>query len=116
MVELVVVVAVLAALGFVAALSVIEPELLAITGADAVVLGMVVGLPASALYHRALGRALSARGVLPRRWWLNPVKLHALLAKAERPRVMGWFYGGAVGFLLAIVGCGLVLVGVLRFK
>ena len=116
MIELLVVGGVLAALGFVVALSVLAPELLAIGGALSVVLGLVIGLPASGFYHRALRQTLGPRNALPPRWWLNPVALHTALQKNERPRVMGWFYGGAAGFLLAIVGCGLVLVGVLRFK
>jgi hypothetical protein len=73
-------------------------------------LGLVLGLPASLVYHVRLWRALQpARG-----WWLHPTALHARLGDGQRAPVLRWFRVGAVMFGVAIVGCILVAVGAVR--
>jgi hypothetical protein len=80
-------------------------------GVSLVVLGMAVGVPAGALYHLQLYRALRPSTA---RWWLHPTGLHAQLRDGQRRAVMRWFRIGAIGFLLAITGCVLVAIGALR--
>ena len=79
-------------------------------GLALVVVGMAVGVPAGALYHVRLWQTLKPA----RRWWLNPTALHAQLEGASRARVLFWFRFGAVGFVIALAGCALVAVGVIR--
>jgi hypothetical protein len=80
-------------------------------GVSLVALGMAIGVPAGAMYHLQLFRAV--RPTRPR-WWLNPTGLHDRIADGMRGSVMRWFRIGAVGFVLAIVGCAMVAVGALR--
>ncbi len=79
-----------------------------------VALGLLVGAPCGLWYHVRLYRALRPRGPLPRGWWVRPDRLHDRLAASERRAVMRPFYAGAVGFVLAIVGCVLVGYGAWR--
>lgn len=83
-----------------------------LVGSALVILGLVVGLPASLFYHVAIWRA--AQPVPPPRWWLNPTSLHGRLSARDRQRVLGWFRVGAVGFVMALVGCALVAMGAWR--
>jgi hypothetical protein len=80
-------------------------------GVALVALGMAVGVPAGALYHLQLYRALRPTGA---RWWLHPTGLHGQLRDGQRGAVMRWFRIGAVGFLVAIIGCVMVAVGAWR--
>lgn len=75
--------------------------------------GLLIGVPTGLWYHVLLYRCLRARGTLPQRWWLRPVVLHPRLAPAERPPVLLWFYAGGAGFMICVLGCGLVVAGVL---
>jgi hypothetical protein len=79
-------------------------------GLTLVSLGMIVGVPAGALYHVRLYRLIRPTGA----WWLHPTALHTKLGEAERPRVMSAFKIGAAGFVIAIVGCALIAVGAVR--
>jgi hypothetical protein len=76
--------------------------------------GLSAGVPAGAIYHWQLYRALGRRGALDRRWWLHPTALHGRLLAAERGRVLGWCYLGAAGFVVTVAGCLLVGLGVLQ--
>ncbi|MDB4971250.1 MAG: hypothetical protein JWN44_6939 [Myxococcales bacterium] len=112
MIELGVVGLVVAALVAVPALFAVVPwEITFGLGVGLVALGMLVGVPAGAMYHLWLWRAVKPTG---RRWWLHPSGLHGQLGDANRGAVMRWFKLGAVGFVLAIVGCAMVAVGALR--
>lgn len=75
--------------------------------------GLLVGVPTGLWYHVVLYRCLRPRGPLPERWWVRPVALHRQLEPEERPPVLVWFYAGGAGFLLSVLGCGLVVAGVL---
>ncbi|HEY6001160.1 MAG TPA: hypothetical protein VI078_17890 [bacterium] len=87
--------------------------LLFVAGAAAVLIGMLAGVPAGVVYHVLLFRSLSEIGILPRRWWWHPTTLHDRLPEAARRRLMRWFRAGAAGFVLAMIGCGLILGAVL---
>jgi hypothetical protein len=80
-------------------------------GVSLVALGMLVGVPAGALYHLQLFRAVRPTSA---RWWLRPTALHERIPDGARNQVMRWFRIGAVGFVVAIVGCAMVAVGALR--
>ena len=82
-------------------------------GALVAALGLALGVPGGLVYHLRLRAALLRRDALPRRWWVEPVRLHRHLSDAERRRVMPPFTLGAAGFVLTMLGCGLVLLGVL---
>ena len=112
MIELGVVALVVAGLVAVPALLAVVPwDVTFGCGVALVALGMAVGVPAGALYHVQLYRALRPTGA---RWWLHPTGLHSQLRDGQRGAVMRWFRIGAVGFLLAIVGCVMVAVGAWR--
>jgi hypothetical protein len=83
-------------------------------GGAMVVLGMAFGVPLGFWYHVRLYRALRPRGPLPKTWWINPSRLHARLSDEERRAVMRPFYAGAVGWVLAVVGCALCAYGAFR--
>ncbi len=70
--------------------------------------GLLVGVPAALRYHVVLHRVLSARGALPRGWWVSPQKLHPVLREEERGRVLPWWWLGGAGFVLVICGAGLL--------
>ena len=74
--------------------------------------GLVFGLATGLWYHIALARALVARRALLPRWWLRPVSLHGRLDTAGQRRVMPWFYAGAAGFVVTVVGLALAALGV----
>ncbi|HWR97917.1 MAG TPA: hypothetical protein VN317_05785 [Candidatus Methanoperedens sp.] len=88
-------------------------HLLFLSGAAAILLGLVAGIPAGIVYHALLFRALAAHGSVTPRWWWHPTRLHASLPAAARRPFLPWFRAGAAGFLLAIVGCILVLAALL---
>jgi hypothetical protein len=80
-------------------------------GVSLVALGMAIGVPAGAIYHLQLFRAVRPTSA---RWWLHPTGLHDQLPDGTRRAVLRWFRIGAIGFLLAIIGCAMVAVGALR--
>ena len=113
MIELGVVALVVAGLVAVPALVAVVPwEVTFGLGVALVALGMLVGVPAGALYHVRLWRAV--RPAAGSGWWLHPTGLHARLEARDRRPVMRWFRVGAVGFVVAMLGCLLVAVGALR--
>jgi hypothetical protein len=75
--------------------------------------GLLVGVPTGLWYHLKLHACLRVQGPLPARWWVRPVALHRRLAPEQRPVVLLWFYAGGAGFALCVLGCGLVVAGVL---
>ena len=76
--------------------------------------GLAFGLPTGLLYHVELRRCLVALGVLPERWWLNPIALHPLVPPEAAFRVMAWCRLGAFGCAVAFLGCGVFALGALR--
>lgn len=67
--------------------------------------GLTFSMPCALRYHLLLYRALSSRGALDRRWLLSPTAQHPKLTASERQRVMPWFYAGAAGWAVSLVGC-----------
>ena len=95
------------------ALPLLAAETVVVAGVVCALGGLLVGVPTGLWYHVKLRAALSARGQLPERWWLRPVALHPRLAAEERGVVLLWFYAGGAGFASSVVGCALVVAGVL---
>lgn len=91
----------------------VSAELVVVGGVACAAAGMLLGLPTGFWYHVRLQACLRRRGELPERWWLRPVALHARLRSEEREQVLPWFYLGGAGFVAVMLGCALVLVGVL---
>jgi hypothetical protein len=83
-----------------------------LAGAACAGAGLVVGVPTGFWYHVRLRACLSGREELPARWWVRPVALHSRLQDDERSGVLRWFYVGGLGFLMTVLGCALVVVGV----
>jgi hypothetical protein len=104
-------VATLAGMALLAA--VVDPDALLRAGAWITLAGLVTGVPAGGWYHLVLYRALRARGPLPARWWLRPVDLHVLLGDPERGPVLRWFALGGLGFAVVVIGCAVLVLGLL---
>jgi len=97
-----------------AVISFLNFETLAIVGLVLTAVGLLLGTPTGLMYHVVLHRVLRTRGTVPERWWLNPVRHHEGLSPEEMASFSLWFKLGAVGFLLAVVGCVLALAGFVR--
>ena len=85
---------------------------LLVVGAVTTGVGLAFGVATGFWYHVALARALSAVKALTPRWWLRPVPLHERLDAAGRRRVLPWFYAGAAGFFVTVVGMALIALGI----
>jgi hypothetical protein len=75
---------------------------------------LVLGSIAGGLYHHRLYHCLHARGALPKRWWIEPTKLHRDLTEDERDRTLPSFYVGAAAFGVCVLGCVAMLSGAVR--
>jgi len=80
-------------------------------GAGLIAVGFVLGVPTGFYYHLALYRCLAPRGALPARWYWSPVRYHALLRDEERASVLLWFYLGAAGFTMIVLGGVIMALG-----
>ena len=74
--------------------------------------GLLFGVSTGLWYHVLLAKALIAAQALTPRWWLRPASLHDRLDEAGRQRVMPWFYAGAAGFAVTVVGLVLLALGI----
>jgi len=104
----------LLALGAAALLLAVAPATLLVAGFWLALAGLALGVPTGLLYHVELRRSLLARRRLPRRWWLRPTSLHGEIRDVDRLRVLGWCYAGAAGFLVTMAGCALVALAAVR--
>ena len=112
--ELLIAVAILGALGLLAATFAVAPATLVVAGFWIAIAGLAFGVPTGAVYHVALRNALLGAGRLPGRWWLQPTALHGEIPEAARGRVLAWCYAGALGFLVTVAGCALVAIAAFR--
>ncbi|MDD5306856.1 MAG: hypothetical protein PHU25_05995 [Deltaproteobacteria bacterium] len=112
-----VLVAILSITGAASALSWIQ---LLVAGFALVIAGHVIGIPAGVVYHVKLRRAARAKGGLPRGWIWRPMSLHDRLDAPDRRRILPWFYVGAAGFALIVLGFVLLgtgmLLGIMRAR
>ena len=79
----------------------------------ALLVGLVVGVPAGFWYHVLLYRIVSAKAPVPRKWWLSPADLHVHLSAAEQRRIKPWYRLGGLGFVLSVVGGLAAIAGLL---
>jgi hypothetical protein len=105
-------VAVLVLLGLAALF--LSVEAIVVVGLVCIAAGFGIGLPAGIYYHVKLYRLLAARAPVPLRFWWQPTRFHELLEPAQWRGVLPWFVIGGTGFLLTVLGCVVVLVGVLK--
>jgi ABC-type tungstate transport system substrate-binding protein len=73
-------------------------------GAALVAGGLLFSVPFAVWYHVRLYRALQPRGELTRTWILNPTSFHSKLTLEERDSVLPWFYLGAFGWTVSVLG------------
>jgi hypothetical protein len=81
-------------------------------GLAAIVLGLIISIPAAVLYHLRLYEALNKRDALDAGWIWHPTRFHDRLLADERPAVMIWFSIGAGGWGLTLLGCALVALAI----
>jgi hypothetical protein len=115
MVESLVVLAVvvgLVVIGLMVALLPIEGMLIA--GVACMALGFGLGVPAGVYYHFKLYRYLAAHGGVPSGFIWHPTRYHADVPPSEMRHITPWFVTGALGFLLIMIGCAIVMLGVWR--
>lgn len=74
--------------------------------------GLLFGVSTGFWYHVVLARGLVAARAYTPRWWLRPASFHDRLDEAARQRIMPWFYAGAAGFVVTVVGLALLAVGI----
>jgi hypothetical protein len=74
--------------------------------------GLLFGVSTGLWYHVVLARVLLRARAFTPRWWLRPASLHERLDEAGRRCVMPWFYAGAVGFVVTVVGLAFFALGV----
>jgi hypothetical protein len=95
-------------------LHVLPVESVLLTGVWLMGAGLVVGLPASAVYHVLLRQSLLRREALPAGWYWNPTALHSLVPPHERRRVLAFCFVGAAGFVVIVLGCVAVALAAWR--
>jgi hypothetical protein len=93
---------------------VLSIEALLIAGGVCIAAGFAIGLPAGTLYHLKLYRCLAIRGPVPKSFWLRPTSLHQELEATEWRSIAPWFVIGGTGFALIVLGCVIVMLGLLR--
>ena len=72
--------------------------------------GLVFGVLTGLWYHVVLAKAVAAKAYTPQ-LWLRPASLHGRLDEAGRRLVMPWFYAGAAGFVVTVVGLAVFALG-----
>ena len=82
-------------------------------GAVCIVVGLVFGLPVALYYHVRLFRGLHGLGASTDRWWVDPRPLQKVLPESEQRLLTRIFWVGGAGFLVSIVGCIVLAMGVL---
>jgi hypothetical protein len=70
-----------------------------------------IGIPVEAVYFALLALALRKHPACPKGWYWRSFEHHHLLTRAQRLRVLPFFYVGALAFLGIAIGIGLVLLG-----
>ena len=91
---------------------------LATSAAILVGIGLAVGLPAGIGYHLKLARALADNAPSWRVLIVAPTSLHPQLVSTVEPQiraaVMRWFYLGAAGFSIVMLGVLLMIAALIR--
>ena len=72
-----------------------------------------IGIPVELVYFALLALAIRKHPACPKGWYWRSFEHHPLLTRAQRLRVLPFFYLGALSFLGIAIGIGLVLLGAL---
>jgi hypothetical protein len=80
-------------------------------GGILIVGGLVFSIPFAFWYHWKLYTTLGPRGDLSPRWIWSPTAQHVRLRPEERRRVLPWFYAGAAGWTICMLGVGICFFG-----
>lgn len=91
----------------------LETILLSI-GLTLILSGLLFGIPAGFYYHVLLFQSRRLMKQDLKKWWLSPQRYHKYLPGEERRVLDRWFWIGAMFFNIAILGCGLVFLGLLK--
>ena len=103
-------------IAFGAIVALVSAEGLVFLGAVLAGLGFVVGVPAAFVYHAKLYAALKQTGVVPSRWWVSPTKHHAAAGEQAEDNFAWAFRLGAAGFVVIVLGCLFVALGVWKLR
>ncbi|MEE8075066.1 MAG: hypothetical protein V3T60_05510, partial [Candidatus Binatia bacterium] len=87
-----------------------------IIGASMVGVGLSAGVVVGIGSPLAQSRALAPTGILGPRWWWRPTSYNDHLPSASRPTVMWWFYAGVTSMVVVLVGCALILTGIMIMR
>lgn len=85
-------------------------------GVILILFGLLFSTPCAVWYHVLLYRSLKPRGALDRKWLWNPTAQHRHLSADEKRRVMPWFYAGASGWGISVVGCVMLGISALMMR
>jgi hypothetical protein len=96
------------------AAALIPPMVLLWIGLGIGTLGATLGLVSGFVYHAQLWRALRVEGFDTKGIWLRPHHLHGKLSDARRLPVQRWFWAGATGFALTMLGATGVITAIVR--
>jgi len=72
-----------------------------------------MGIPLEMAYFALLALSIRKHPAYPKGWYWRSFEHHHLLTRAQRYRVLPFFYLGALAFLGIAVGIGLVVLGVI---
>lgn len=76
--------------------------------------GAALGLTSGIVYHARLWQALRIEELSTKGMWLRPHHLHGKLSDPRRQPVQRWFWAGATGFGLTMLGATGVLTAIVR--
>jgi hypothetical protein len=83
-------------------------------GLTLILSGLLFGIPAGCYYHVLLFLRRRVINQDLKKWWISPQRYHKFLPGEERRILDRWFWIGAIFFNIAILGCGLVFLGLLK--
>lgn len=72
--------------------------------------GCVVGLPAGAIYHGLLYRALRPFGPLPKGWYWRAIALNDTAPRVLRRAIWAWCGLGGLGFFAIMLGLLMIVL------
>jgi len=112
MLETALVLAILTVLAFV---GLVPPQWAFPVGVGLLVLGLVIGVPTSTVYHWRLHAVLAPRGALTRGWVWNPIRHHRdLLDEQERAWVLTPFFVAGLAFVGCVSGLVILVAALVR--
>lgn len=74
--------------------------------------GAVISCLAGIFYHFRLAQTMACRQKRVPSWWWSPTRLHDHLTPQEALLVLPWFWAGATGFILVVLGAVWALLAI----